>query len=159
MKIVIDTSPLISLSVLDHLELLSKLFPTIIVPHAVYLEIKAAGEKEEYIRIANFIENRIYHPKEEKIFHHKLGKGETEAIILCLELKADLLILDDKKARTVAESQNIKCIGTLGMLTMAKQKGFIKELRKYFIQLLENERYFSIALLNLILQLNREYAL
>ena len=59
MKIVIDTSPLISLSVLDHLELLSKLFPTIIVPHAVYLEIKAAGEKEEYIRIANFIENHI----------------------------------------------------------------------------------------------------
>jgi len=130
MKIVIDTSPLISLAVLDHLELLKKLFSTIIVPHAVYQEIKAAGEKEEYIRIANFIENHIYSPKEEKIFHHKLGKGETEAIILCLELKADLLILDDKKARTVAESHDIKCIGTLGMLTLARQKGIYKRIKK-----------------------------
>lgn len=59
MKIVIDTSPLISLAVLDHLELLKKLFPTIIVPQAVCQEIKAAGEKEEYIKIANFIEKRI----------------------------------------------------------------------------------------------------
>lgn len=130
MKIVIDTSPLISLAVLDHLELLKKLFSTIIVPHAVYQEIKAAGEKEEYIRIANFIENHIYSPKEEKIFHHKLGKDETEAIILCLELKADLLILDDKKARTVAESHDIKCIGTLGMLTLARQKGIYKRIKK-----------------------------
>lgn len=69
------------------------------------------------------------------------------------------MILDDKKARTVAESHDIKCIGTLGMLTLAKQKGFINELRRYFIQLLENERYFSTTLLNRILQLNQEYPL
>lgn len=85
-----------------------------------------------------------------------MGKGETEAITLCIEMKADLLILDDRKARIAAESYNIKCLGTLGVLTLAKKKGYIKELRQYFIQLLKKERYFSISLLNQILQINNE---
>ncbi len=45
MKIVIDSSPLISFAVIDKLELLEKLFTEIIVPQAVYEEIEAAGEK------------------------------------------------------------------------------------------------------------------
>jgi hypothetical protein len=156
MKIVIDTSPLISLGVLGQLDLLDTLFPSIIVPKGVYEEIEAAGDREVYIQIARFIKNRIYSPKEEREFSSSLGKGETEAITLCIEMKADLLIIDDRKARITAESYNIKCLGTLGMLTLAKKKGYIKELRKYFTQLLENERYFSIILLNQILQVNQE---
>ena len=85
-----------------------------------------------------------------------MGKGETEAIFLCLELKADLLILDDKRARNAAESFNIKCIGTLGLLTLAKKRGLIAELRPYFFQLIEQERYFAVELLNDILALNEE---
>jgi predicted nucleic acid-binding protein len=156
MKVVIDTSPLISLAVLGQLDLLNILFPSLIVPKAVYEEIETAGKREEYIKIAKFIENRICTPKKEREFSSKLGKGETEAIALCIEMKADLLIIDDRKARITAESHNIKCLGTLGMLTLAKKKGYIKELRKYFTQLLENERYFSISLLNQILQANKE---
>lgn len=156
MKVVIDTSPLISLAVLDQLDLLNILFPSLIVPKSVYEEIEAAGEREEYIKIARFIENRLCAPKKEREFSSKLGKGETEAIALCIEMKADLLIIDDRKARITAESHNIKCIGTLGMLTLAKKKGYIKELRKHFTQLLENERYFSIGLLNQILKVNKE---
>lgn len=156
MKIVIDTSPLISLGVLGQLDLLNMLFPSIIVPQGVYEEIEAAGEREVYIQIARFIKNRICSPKKEREFSSALGKGETEAISLCIEMKADLLIIDDRKARSTAESYNIKCIGTLGMLTLAKKKGYLKELRQYFTQLLENERYFSISLLNQILKVNEE---
>jgi predicted nucleic acid-binding protein len=59
-----------------------------------------------------------------------LGNGETEAITLCLELKADLLILDDKLARTVAESHNIKCIGTTGFANSCKAKRVNKRIKK-----------------------------
>ncbi|MCP4148581.1 MAG: DUF3368 domain-containing protein, partial [bacterium] len=118
--------------------------------------IEAAGNKDEYLKIIDFIANRVYPQQDKKKLHPKLGKGETEAIILYLELNADLLIIDDKKARTVSESYNIKCIGTLGLLTLAKQRGHIDELRQYFDLLLRNESYFSIQLLNRILQLNEE---
>jgi len=156
MKVVIDTSPLISLAVIDRLELLKKLFPEIIVPQAVHQEIMKSANKKENTKIDYFIKDLVCHAKEENKIQVNLGRGETEAINLTLELKADLLIIDDKKARSAAESYNIKCIGTLGLLTLAKKKGFIKELRKYFIQLIERQRYFSTELLDQILQANQE---
>ena len=156
MKIVIDSSPLISLTVIDQLELLERLFSTVIVPQAVYREVKAAKNRSEYERIVNFIKNRVYLSKEEKNMRSKLGDGETEAITLYFELNADLLIIDDKKARNEAKSKNIKFLGTLGILTLAKRKGFIRELRGYFIELIKNQRYFPIELMNQILTLNQE---
>ncbi len=156
MKAIIDSSPLISMSVINQLELLEKLLPKVIVPPSVLQEIARGGDKVESLEILDFIQNRIYYPKNEIALGLNLGKGETEAIALCLELAADLLIVDDKKARNAAESCNIKCIGTLGLLTLAKKRGFIKELRHYFIQLVEKERYFALELLNDILALNEE---
>lgn len=156
MKVIIDASPLISLAVINQLELLKKLFPEIIIPKAVFQEITAVKDKKCAVKIVAFIKNWVRHAEQKINSTLDLGKGELEAIDLCLELKADLLIIDDKKARNAAESQDIKCIGTIGLLTLAKKKGFIRELRKYFIQLLKNRRYFSYQLLNQVLEINGE---
>lgn len=156
MKVVTDSSPLISLAVLDLLELVNVLFTEIIVPSEVFQEIEASKDKRESAKIKEFIKDRIRSPKSIKPLKDKLGKGETEAINLSLEMNVDLLIIDDKRARNAAESYNIKCIGTLGLLTLAKKKGFIEELREYFIRLIENKRYLSIDLLNRVLQVNQE---
>lgn len=51
MKVVIDTSPLISLGVLGQLYLLDMLFQTLIVPQAVCDEIAAAGEKKNTLKL------------------------------------------------------------------------------------------------------------
>lgn len=156
MKVVTDSSPLISLAVLDLLELMNVLFTEIIVPSEVFREIEVSKDKRESAKIKEVIKDRICSPKSIKLLKDKLGKGETEAINLSLEMNVDLLIIDDKRARNAAESYNIKCIGTLGLLTLAKKKGFIEELRKYFIRLIENKRYLSIDLLNRILPVNQE---
>lgn len=147
------------MAVINQLELLEKLFPNIIAPPSVLQEIRRGRDKVESIKILDFIQNRVYHSRKEPELQFRLGKGETEAIALCIELKVDLLIIDDKKARQVAESYNIKCIGTLGLLTLAKKRGFIKELRPYFIRLVKKERYFALELLNDILALNKESAI
>lgn len=78
--------------------------------------------------------------------------GESESVILYKKLNANFLLIDDKKARHIAENFDIKCIGTLGILAKAKEKGFIKELRPIFISFLENDRYYSIKLLNNLLE-------
>jgi len=77
--------------------------------------------------------------------------GESESLILYKELQADFLLIDDKKARRIAESLNVNCIGILGLLSIANDKGLIKSLRPVFKSFLKNKRYYSIELLNAIL--------
>ena len=77
--------------------------------------------------------------------------GESESVILYKEITADFLIIDDKKARTIAESLNVKCVGTLGILYKAKKNGLIKELKPLFLELLSNKRFYSKKILNHLL--------
>ncbi len=77
--------------------------------------------------------------------------GESEAIILYQETDAKYLLIDDKEAREYAESLQVKCLGTIGILVNAKKKGLVSELRPLFLQLLEAKRYFGKLLLNKIL--------
>lgn len=54
-----------------------------------------------------------------------MGKGEASAIALAVELKDCLLIVDDLKARKMAEKLNIKFTGTIGVIIDAKEAGHI----------------------------------
>jgi predicted nucleic acid-binding protein len=38
-------------------------------------------------------------------------------------------LIDERKGRKIAESYNIKIIGTLGLLLLAKQKGLLKSVK------------------------------
>jgi predicted nucleic acid-binding protein len=51
----------------------------------------------------------------------------------------------------MAESLGVNCIGSIGLLLLAKQKGLLKNLHSIFQIWLENERYFSKNLLNEVL--------
>jgi predicted nucleic acid-binding protein len=51
----------------------------------------------------------------------------------------------------VAETLNVNCIGSIGLLIKAKQKGLIPELKPIFEKWILMGRYFSIKLLNSIL--------
>ncbi len=82
--------------------------------------------------------------------------GESESIILYKELNADFLLIDDKKARTIAENFNINCIGTLGILSAAKTKGLIGDLSPIFKLFMKNNQYYSIKLLNILLSKHGE---
>jgi predicted nucleic acid-binding protein len=54
-----------------------------------------------------------------------LGKGESEAIRLAQDRKADLILLDDKKARRIAEEHGLTVTGTLGILLVAHRRGLV----------------------------------
>ena len=48
--------------------------------------------------------------------------GEAEVITLALEKKTDLVLLDEKEAREVAEKLGFRVLGTVGLLIGAKQE-------------------------------------
>lgn len=71
--------------------------------------------------------------------------------MLYKELEADYLLIDDMKARKLAENIGVKCIGTLGVLLLAKEQGLIGPLKPLFEQFLAHKRYYSVSLLNSLL--------
>lgn len=55
----------------------------------------------------------------------ELDAGEAEAIALAIELKADLVLLDERLARRVVTGLGLKFAGVLGLLVEAKRRGLI----------------------------------
>jgi len=54
-----------------------------------------------------------------------LEAGEQEAIVLAQELHANILLVDDGKARDLAIQQGLRVMGTVGVLEQATAKGLV----------------------------------
>ncbi len=137
-NVICNTSPLQYLHQLDQLHLLPALVKQVIVPQAVTEEI-AAG-KEQGINLPNpaalewvMIQRPASAPALPLITD--LGPGETEVLMLALELPDALVILDDGLARRVAEMCGLRLTGTLGLLIDAKRAGLISAVRPLLDQL------------------------
>ncbi len=123
--VVADASVLIALAQIDQLWLLEKLFGNVIIPPAVALEVAPSLPS-----IPRWIETRLLErPLPPRVVAADLDAGETEAIALALELKAERVILDDLPARRLAQALRIGIVGTAGVLFMAKQHRLIPGVR------------------------------
>jgi predicted nucleic acid-binding protein len=131
MLIVCDSSPLFALAICNQLELLDKLYDTIILPDTVYAEISVSG-KPHASDLAAWGKGRVVSVTNEelcKAFNLLLDRGEAEAMTLYKEKSADLLLIDEHKGRKIAEMYEIKIVGTLGILLKAKQEMLIPEIK------------------------------
>ena len=77
--------------------------------------------------------------------------GEREAIALAMELRADLVILDDLPARRVAKAAGLNVIGAVGVLLGAKRVGLIDRLRPELDNLLKHSFFLSPQLYDEVL--------
>jgi predicted nucleic acid-binding protein len=59
----------------------------------------------------------------------QIDKGESSAIALALEIPDSTIILDDYKARKIAERLGITFTGTIGVIIKAKLKGVISSIK------------------------------
>jgi predicted nucleic acid-binding protein len=150
--VISDTSPIISLAVIKQLSLLQEFFGEVYIPLAVWEELLADPEQNNFSDIEDFFTDRVRRISHSNELRLLMDAGESEAIQLYKECKADFLLIDDKRAREIAESLDVKCIGTLALLLKAKRMGRIRSLRTLFLELLRHKRYFSKKLLNSLLQ-------
>ncbi len=132
--IVSDASCLIGLSNIGKLDILSKLYSKIIIPPAVEREY---GGRVPFTEVVAPSDNDLV-----RSLGLLLGAGESEAIALAMELTA-AIILDDKKARTVAEGMGLHPVGTVGILLLAKRERLIQSLTQTIGELEQNGFYIN----------------
>ena len=131
MIVVSDTTPLIALLKINRLDLLKKLFGTIVIPSAVSNELlqnTAFPSEIEQIKQASFIKVIPVKNRESvNVLMRVTGLdiGESEAIILTEEIPHSSLLIDERRGRKVAQMMAIEFTGSLGILLNAQKEGFI----------------------------------
>lgn len=135
--IVSNSSPLIALERIGKQDLLEQVFGSIIIPVAVEKEVFLINPPSWIITQA------ITQPLSSLMLSPTLGAGESETICLAVELKARVVLLDDRPARRTAQALGLNVIGTLGVLLNAKRQNHIPEIRSLLDALQEQD--FRIA--------------
>ena len=127
--VVVNTTPIIALSLIGELDLLRILYGQALAPSSVEAEVRAGGrggigrtelQEASWLRIVSLQE-----PSRADLLAD-LDRGEAEVIALAQELSADLVIIDERLARRHARRLGLTLTGTLGVLLKAKQLGYVK---------------------------------
>jgi len=148
MIVVSDTSPITSLAGIGRLELLQQLYSRVIIPQAVYNEMVRVGKAVpgalEVQTFAGIETQQVSDFNQVSVLQADLDPGEAEAIILAMELNAELLLMDERPGRTIALHYGINVSGVLGLLLEAKRKGLISAVKPVMDQLI-NEVEFRVS--------------
>ena len=121
MLVVCDASPISALITVGRAEILQKMFGEVVVREAVFAELSAfhtqmpAWARVVPVRDAAKVER----------FAAVLDRGESEALVLAVELHADFLLMDEKAGREVAVREGLRVVGLLGVALRAKDAGFL----------------------------------
>lgn len=161
MTIISDTTPIISLIKINRLDLLEKLFEEVLIPEAVYRELttNALFENEaKIVKTSSFLKtSSVQNRKSLQLLQAVSGldDGESEAIVLADELKSDVLIMDERKGRKVAEKLGIKITGTVGVLLQSYSENMISsdEIKTYLDQLKNSNIRLSESLIQKALEM------
>jgi predicted nucleic acid-binding protein len=146
--IVCNAGPLIALSIVGHLGLLEKLYRRVLVPHAVIQEVVGAGAGRigaVELEAASWIERVVTGALPEPLLAMELGPGEAAVISTAHRLSARLVLLDERRARRVAEqAYGLRVKGSAGILISAKRAGLISKVRP-LLETMSREGYFLSA--------------
>ena len=127
--VLIDSGPLIALAKTDALGVLRDLFGRCWLPEAVRVECFARqgvdARRIEQALEAGWVRVRAAQGRASR-YPRSLGAGEVEAVRLGESIEDALLIVDDRLARREAHRRDVAYMGTVRVLLLAEQRGFIE---------------------------------
>jgi len=155
MKVVCNASPLINLARIGKLGLLRELYNELIIPEAVWHEVVVEGAGQpgaEEVKVADWIKTQSVANRDfKRALRQELDAGEAEAIVLALEIGAELLLMDERLGREVTWHFGLRCTGLIGILIEAKRKGRVSAIKPYLDSLrniagfrVSNELYLRV---------------
>ena len=68
-------------------------------------------------------------------------------------MDAEVLLIDDNRAKKYAVLNDVKVIGSLGVLIKAKEEGYIKKIKPFLEAILKSEVYISDKLVMKVLEI------
>lgn len=141
MVVVSNTSPIIALSRIQRLDIFEQLFGKIHITPEVLSEALPNAQTDDYKHIQSAV-NRFVVVRKVKTdyqFNRKIQDGEKSVLNLALEINADILIMDDRKARNEAKEMNLNAFlaYTTDILKLAEKENIISSYTKIQQQLKE----------------------
>jgi uncharacterized protein len=138
--IVSNTTAITTLLKIGRTDVLESLFGRVLIPTAV---------KDELLGYHKYLPQFCeVHPVSKstrlELLLRQAGKGEAEAVALAVELKANVLLIDDKKGRRLAQAEGISCLGLPALVLAAKQKRLIISVAQ-FLNLLEQQGNYCLS--------------
>lgn len=128
--IISDTSCFIILSKIEKLYLLKSVYCQIVTTSDIVEEF---GEQlPDWIIIEHVADK-----SRQRILELQIDRSESSAIALALETQNCTLILDDFKARKIAQQLGITITGTIGVIVKAKLNGIIPSIKPYIEKIKE----------------------
>jgi predicted nucleic acid-binding protein len=130
MLVVADISPCIGLLRIGHVDVLPRLYESVVIPVEVAAEL---GNAKRPVEVRTFIAAppewlSVRSPKSVEAIPD-IDAGERAAISLARELGADILLIDEKAGREAAIARNIRTLRTTALLFDAAKAGVLPDLR------------------------------
>jgi len=129
-RAIANAGPLIHLSWVNRLDCLKELFEQVVVPEAVRDEVLRADENMPGVSMIRaafeagwLSEQSVRDRNAVARLTNDLDIGEAEAIVLMEASGADILLLDDRRARVRARNRGLAITGTIGLLRLARDMG------------------------------------
>lgn len=151
MRVVSNTSPLTNLAVIGRLEWVREEVGTVMIPEEVWCELSALDHaegrqaliaaKEAGWLCVERAENRAL----VQSLAMELDPGEAEALALAIEIRADILIIDDSAGRRAATHQGVVVTGALGIVLRVKKRGRIGSMAEVMDRLVSEAGFFISA--------------
>jgi len=155
-SIVVNSTPLISLSIIGKLDLLQSIFGDVYMPRAVYDEVLVNGiDKIGYSELSEitwFQVSDVENVELKRSIMLQLDVGEAEVITVAKDKEISLVCIDEFAGRQYANLLGLDVVGTLGVLLIAKHQGYISNIKPLIDKLIENERYISKGLYEEVLR-------
>jgi predicted nucleic acid-binding protein len=151
MLVVADTTPLRYLAAIGEFDLLPSIFGKVLIPPAVWNELTAASTPQT---VRMFVEERpdwlqLQSPRLESldVVSSDLDAGERAALALAIEIKADLILIDEAAGRREAKELGMRVTGTIGVLRLAAERGLI-DVRRVLVSLRSSGFYIDESVLH-----------
>lgn len=144
-----NTTPFIALASIGRLELLSQVIGDISVADAVAEECAEGGPiSVPPLRDLSWVTVHPDLPPREWTAVLDLDRGEQQTLLLARHYASELVIIDERRARTIGEYLGLRITGTLGILAKAKTDGLLPSFREAAAAMQALGMYYSQGLID-----------
>jgi predicted nucleic acid-binding protein len=145
--VVSDTSPIRALNHLGLLELLNDIYGVVLIPTEVANELLQPSRRFPSFDVRGFPFLNVRSPGDAArviSLRTELGAGESAAIVLAIEMKAEYLLIDERQGRMKAHRMGLEVVGVLGVLKQAKHSALVSQVGP-LIERLQRELDFFVS--------------